>query len=76
MRQANKSASCHKELLDEQANRQCFQSIVDDFAASRQAQAELEAKALFRLLNCCLPSAAITKEASLEEAAQRVPKPA
>ena len=54
-----------------------LQSILDDFAASRQAQAELEAKALFRLLNCCLPSAAaITREASLEEATQRVPKTA
>jgi hypothetical protein len=49
-----------------------LQSILDDFAASRQEQAELEAKALFRLLNCCLPSAANTREASLEEVAQRV----
>ena len=49
-----------------------LQSILDDFAASRQAQAELEAKALFRLLNCCLPSTPNTREASLEELAQRV----
>ena len=51
-----------------------LQSIVDDFTASRQAQAEFEAKALFRLLNCCLPSAAAS--ASPEEEAQLVPKTA
>ena len=32
-----------------------IQSILDDFAAGKQAQESLEAKALFRLLNCCLP---------------------
>ena len=34
---------------------QLIQSILDDFAASKNAQESLEAKALFRLLNCCLP---------------------
>jgi len=32
-----------------------IQSILDDFAASHQARADLEAKALFRLLNYCPP---------------------
>ena len=32
-----------------------IQSILDDFAASHQSREELEAKALFRLLNFCLP---------------------
>jgi|KBSMisStandDraft_5_1062788.scaffolds.fasta_scaffold499455_3 hypothetical protein len=32
-----------------------LQSILDDFAAGRQAQEALEAKALFRLLNYCPP---------------------
>jgi hypothetical protein len=33
-------------------------SIIEDFKACRQAQEELEAKALFRLLNYCPPSSA------------------
>jgi hypothetical protein len=33
-----------------------LQSILDEFAASRQSREELEAKALFRLLNCCPPT--------------------
>ena len=32
-----------------------IQSILDDFAASKDARESLEAKALFQLLNCCLP---------------------
>jgi hypothetical protein len=36
-----------------------LQSIEDDFAASRQAHETLEARALFRLLNCCPP---VTRE--------------
>jgi hypothetical protein len=32
-----------------------LRSILDEFAASKQGQAELEAKALFRLLNYCPP---------------------
>jgi hypothetical protein len=32
-----------------------IQSIVDDFAAAKQTQEVLEAKALFRLLNYCPP---------------------
>ena len=32
-----------------------LQSIKDDFAAARQSHEELEAKALFRLLNYCPP---------------------
>jgi hypothetical protein len=34
-----------------------LQSIMDDFAAGKQTQKALEAKALFRLLNCCPPAA-------------------
>ena len=34
---------------------QILQSILDEFAASKQAREELEAKALFRLLNYCPP---------------------
>ena len=34
---------------------QLIQSILDEFAASNNAKDSLEAKALFRLLNCCLP---------------------
>jgi hypothetical protein len=34
-----------------------LQSIMDDFAAGKQTQKSLEAKALFRLLNCCPPPA-------------------
>jgi len=33
-------------------------SIIEEFKACRQAKEELEAKALFRLLNYCPPSAA------------------
>jgi hypothetical protein len=32
-----------------------IQSILDDFAVGNRAQQPLEAKTLFRLLNCCLP---------------------
>jgi hypothetical protein len=32
-----------------------IQSILDDFAAGHQSREELEAKALFRLLNYCPP---------------------
>jgi hypothetical protein len=35
-----------------------LQSILDDFAASRQTPEQLEAKALFRLLNYCPPNGA------------------
>jgi hypothetical protein len=34
-----------------------LQSILDDFAAGKQTQEALEAKALFRLLNYCPPAA-------------------
>ena len=34
-----------------------LQSILDDFAAGKQTQEALEAKALFRLLNYCPPRA-------------------
>ena len=33
-----------------------LQSILDEFAASRQSREDLEAKALFRLLNYCPPA--------------------
>jgi hypothetical protein len=36
---------------------QLLQSILDEFAAGRQTQEALEAKALFRLLNYCPPPA-------------------
>lgn len=39
-----------------------LQSILDDFAAGEQSQEMLEAKALFRLLNYCPPSAFDTGE--------------
>jgi hypothetical protein len=34
-----------------------LQSIMDEFAAARQTQEALEAKAIFRLLNYCPPPA-------------------
>jgi hypothetical protein len=34
-----------------------LQSILDDFSAGKQTQEALEAKALFRLLNYCPPTA-------------------
>jgi hypothetical protein len=34
-----------------------IKSIIDDFAAAKQSKEELEAKALFRLLNYCTPRA-------------------
>jgi hypothetical protein len=34
-----------------------LRSITNDFAAAKQTQEELEAKALFRLLNYCPPTA-------------------
>ena len=37
---------------------QLLRSIMDEFAAARQSQEALEAKALFRLLNYCPPPAA------------------
>jgi hypothetical protein len=39
-----------------------LQSIINDFAAARQTQEALEAKALFRLLNYCPPPASETGE--------------
>ena len=39
-----------------------IQSIRDDFAAGKQTPEELEAKALFRLLNYCAPTALKTGE--------------
>lgn len=46
-----------------------IQSILDEFAAGKQAQEALEAKALFRLLNCSLPekSDAIQMDLSVED---------
>jgi hypothetical protein len=37
---------------------QILKSIIEEFKACRQAKEELEAKALFRLLNYCPPPAA------------------
>jgi hypothetical protein len=39
-----------------------IKSIMDDFAAAKQTQEALEAKALFRLLNYCPPRALDMKE--------------
>jgi hypothetical protein len=41
-----------------------LQSILNEFAASKQSREELEAKALFRLLNYCSPPAANMRQPS------------
>jgi hypothetical protein len=49
MRERNAMSKAVDEILN---------SILEDFKACRQAKEELEAKALFRLLNYCPPNAA------------------
>jgi hypothetical protein len=48
-----------------------LQSILDEFAASKQGREELEAKALFRLLNYCPPSGFETGVTSPESGAAK-----
>jgi hypothetical protein len=43
-------------IMRKPAEELIIQSILDEFAASHQSREELEAKALFRLLNYCPPS--------------------
>lgn len=43
-----------------------LQSIEDDFAAAKQPHEDLEAKALFRLLNCCLPASFVPSKSETQ----------